>query len=111
MSAWTPGPWKTGRNDMQSYDAATGEPFTNVYHATMTFNGERVADLPLVIARCFGARVDDKANARLIAAAPEMAELLRYHLAALGAPGLEPALAQLRDDTRALLARIEGDET
>lgn len=40
-----------------------------------------------------------------------MATLLRYHLAALGSPDLEPALAQLRDDTRALLARIEGDET
>lgn len=67
--------WRTGREDMQSYDGATGEPFASVYADDPNGEihmGERV---PRVIAKTFGS--DCKENARRCAAAPEMAEALR----------------------------------
>lgn len=77
MSAHTPGPWKAGRTDMQSYCGMTGEPFTNIYHATMKDGEHHVTGdaLPLVIAKAVGE--GNKANARLIAAAPDMLAALK----------------------------------
>lgn len=64
--------WRTGREDMQSYDAHTGEPFASIYcdDGKGTFHlGEH---LPSVVAYVFGD--DCKARARLIAAAPDLLE-------------------------------------
>lgn len=78
MSQHTPGPWKTGRDDMQSYDGA-GEPFTYIYHATLK-DGEHLGQpLPLTIGRAEGE--NNKANARLIASAPDMLAALKWIVA------------------------------
>lgn len=63
---------------MQSYDGLTGEPFTNIYHDILSdgkhhLTGER---LPLVIGRAVGG--NNKANARLIAAAPDLLAALEW---------------------------------
>lgn len=77
MSKYTAGPWKTGREDMQSFDGATGEAFTNIYHSTKSDGRHHVTKepLPLVIGRAEGD--NNKANARLIAASPSMEIVLR----------------------------------
>lgn len=73
MSKHTPEPWHTGREDMQSYDGNTGQPFSSVY-ATDDRGGIHLGkQLPLVIARVDGENIErdeEKANTRLIAAAP-----------------------------------------
>ena len=71
----TPGPWRTGREDMQSYDGATGEPFASVYCDDERAEMHLGEKLPYDIARTFGDEC--KANARLIAAAPELLESLK----------------------------------
>lgn len=68
----TPGPWKTGREDMQSYTGDGEIPFTNIYHATETDGFHLGHSLPLTIGRAEGN--NNKANARLIAAAPDLLE-------------------------------------
>lgn len=44
--AATPGPWRSGRMDMRSYNAATGEQFKNIYgpnYEPELHHGERIA--------------------------------------------------------------------
>ena len=75
----TPGPWRTGREDMQSYDGLTGEPFSSVYADSERGKMHMGERLPLLIAHVPGSEIgrdEEKANARLIAAAPEMKEAL-----------------------------------
>ncbi len=73
MSGHTPGEWRTGREDMQSYDANTGEPFTNVYVTDPRGGVHLGHSLPYTVARVFGDKDgESKANARLVAAAPEL---------------------------------------
>jgi hypothetical protein len=66
----TPGPWRLGA--LQSYDGYTGQPFRNVWAGQ--------GDAATVTARAMrseGAMTNDvDADARLIAAAPEMLEAL-----------------------------------
>lgn len=80
MSEPTPGPYQTGRTDMQSYNM-DGKPLVNIYREaedsrTRIHLGEH---LPLVIAKCNGddIPVDElRANARLLAASWEMYVIL-----------------------------------
>lgn len=47
----TPGPWREGRHDMQSYDGYTGEAFTNIY-VNGTHRHPKLGEiLPRVIAK------------------------------------------------------------
>ena len=113
--AWTPGPWRDGRRDMQSYDGETGEMFASVYcdddRAPMHL-GER---LPYVIARTFGDEC--KANALLIAKAPELVEALnrirgKVHATLSQESNLKYAVQTLEaidELAERLLAEIEGD--
>lgn len=100
MSAWTPGPWTPGpwaiktnaKGERWKQDKRNGGEYLEVGSSTVW-----VADVR-----------QSSANARLIAAAPEMAEMLRRLLE----PGRD--IRRFPDayrDGRALLARIEGDET
>lgn len=88
--AWTPGPWKA--HEIQR----TGIPYSPVTATTM---------IAKVYPTAYGDDAQSQANARLIAAAPEMAELLaQAHAYVQGeAPGHE-----LDQAIRALLARING---
>ena len=62
----TKGRISAGRSDMQSYHGLTGEPFTNVYHDTIS---DRTCDgipLPMVICKAVGAQNKEIA-ARIVA--------------------------------------------
>lgn len=74
--SWTPGPWTTGQRMIVGGDSS------------------------IVVSVA-----PNPANARLIAAAPEMAELLGDAFDALTTPGYDGPI----DEIHALLARIRGD--
>lgn len=66
----TKGPWSPGREDMQSYDGATDQPFSSVYADDDRAGSHMGHKLPLVIARIDGKDIEaeeEKANARFIA--------------------------------------------
>lgn len=94
MNKHTPGPWQTGRTDMQSYDGLTGEPFSSVYRVADDPRTGTTADgkggttaIPLVIARVPGTHIEreeEKANAALIAAAPDLLAACEAVYAAFG---------------------------
>lgn len=63
MSKYTTGPWKLGRNDPEQVYAANGKLIAETYAAA---DNNRIA-----------LRSEREANARLIAAAPELLELLK----------------------------------
>lgn len=81
----TPGPWQAGREDIQFYDGGSGEPFWSVYRKDEDERcemhlGSRV---PLLIAKLPGEVIDEaegRANARVIAGAPEMLDRLKMLL-------------------------------
>jgi hypothetical protein len=66
--AATLGPWRTGREDMQSYDGITGEPFASVYADDPNPKMHLGEPLPYVIARVQDESENCKADARFIAA-------------------------------------------
>ena len=74
----TPGPWRIG--SLESYDGYTGQPYRNVW--------ARQDEAATVVARAIrsdGAMTNDvDADARLIAAAPELLEALQLALSAHG---------------------------
>ena len=94
----TPGPWRTGRTDMQSYRASDGVPEIFVYRG----EEERI---PVYGENCWP-------DARLIAAAPELLEALQ----ALTDPeghiwhGTSGACTGECKAVRAALAKAEGRE-
>ena len=81
--------WSAGREDMQSYDGATGEPFSSVYADDDRAGAHLGERLPLRIATIPGEKIEqheEKAIARFIASSPEMvddllAEIDRLRLA------------------------------
>lgn len=91
MSKHTPGPWNVIEGVADGGGIAIGPDLEDVGpHALVTFNGG-----------------ESEANARLIAAAPEMLDALRLCLA--GMEGELPEGCQnLHGDIRVLLAKIEG---
>lgn len=79
-------PWKTGREDMQSFEFGSGEAFTNVYHGEIKDGVHLGTELPLVIARVYGEK--NKALARRISATPDLLEACQKALAILTETGL-----------------------
>jgi len=71
------GPWKTGREDMQSYTGDGEIAITNIYHTTVHdgVHEPTGSPLPLTIGRAEGEH--NKAIARLIAAAPDLLAALQ----------------------------------
>lgn len=109
MSKHTPGPWQTGREDMQSYDGATGEPFSSVYANDPRGKMHMGSRLPLVVARMPGGEVDreeEKANARLIASAPDLLTACKALVEYQESTDLddEPEDGEYGDGKRAMLA-------
>ncbi len=77
LAAITPGEWHAGRADMQSYDAYTGEAFTNVYADNPEGKWVSGHHLPFTVARAFDESGRNKADAEFIAHAPsDIAHLL-----------------------------------
>ena len=89
--AWTPGPWKA--HEIQR----TGIPYSPVTATTM---------IAKVYPTAYGDDAQSQANARLIAAAPEMAEALAACIIQLNRETLG---GEALDRARALLARINGE--
>lgn len=100
---WTPGPWDVTTVDHSSggSGASPSTLFRVAFPSHKDFTGH-VAD------KCHG---DSYANARLIAAAPEMAKLLRkiadrkWNSLTQGCN----AISDAQREARALLSRIEGE--
>ena len=97
---WTPGPWETEWDDfgdgegLQKTIGAPSDPLIAIVGFGIG-SVERVEDFPAEFA----------ANARLIAAAPEMAELLDE----LAVETWDHDMRDLTDKARAMLARIRGE--
>ena len=102
MSKHTPGPWKVNE------------------HSEVTFKDGRICDVDYYnVGRGEKGRyqLPHEANARLIAAAPELLEFVRY--VAKGIPvgddpcsleELEESLDHLEERAKRLIEKIEGDE-
>ena len=90
MSDWTPGPWEVFQD------------FVKAVHGKPAIDGSELLPV-LQLSR----GVNMEANARLIAAAPEMAELLAEWESSYDRPRTDEDADILRA-TRALLARLEG---
>ena len=91
---WTPGPWHEGAGN--GYGSIFGPEGTRRDSGGLT-----------PIAMINGTLHEDEANARLIAAAPEMAALLERLAANCAADRYVERLTCARD-ARALLAKIKG---
>ena len=92
MSEWTPGPW-TAESEYVS------DEYVIVASTAYTPEGYEEGEHPWVDPY-------SKANARLIAAAPEMAELLTEWASS---PSYRPIRDSFEDDVKVLLARIKGE--
>lgn len=100
----TPGPWKTGR-DMAGHPAVLPDR-----------HGETLPDgfayCPVSICRVgegYGRPEDEAAaNARLLAAAPDLLAACRLFLAVLGDNPADPRFHALHDAVRDAVARAEG---
>lgn len=90
MSKFTPGPWfvQVSGGDKETISAEKPGLLVDVYGLTYEMRG---------------------ANARLIAAAPEMYALLQRYLQSAATPH-KVDLAEVDQAARALLARIEGEK-
>lgn len=91
---WTPGPWEVHSHGSNSS-----------YIADITGrDGKRSRFIRTVaVVLRYAGQSEGEANARLIAAAPEMAELLE-RIASNSVP-----MDEMIDDARALLAKIKGE--
>lgn len=118
---WTPGPWRSGRDDMIS-STMDGEEFKAIYATDARAGGHMGRQLPLMVAKAVidintsnqpAIEIEEVlANAHLIAAAPTMAEALKAILSHV--VGDLPTAGYLRDndasrkalsDARAVLAK------
>ena len=117
MSLYTPGPWKAeiGSNDWGMTTVHTivpddGNPFRFAFE-------DVIADIHSVRPYCAGASEQDihkaardKANAYLIAAAPELLENLEYRLSQIRCGCGHPYCSRCRDDkdTESAIAKAKG---
>ena len=104
MSKWTPGPWSA---DIRTVDSGWEGAYT---HISIQSERALIADYPLKFADYPESDEESAANARLIAAAPEMAELLAEFVRASERPEYRENAAAtlfcLAEEARALLARV-----
>lgn len=90
--AATPGPWRSGRSDMRSFDANTGEQFKNIYGPNFEPELHRGSKVAIEVAKAVGdAAIEDAAFiaaanpatvlalVETVRAASDMATLLRGH--------------------------------
>jgi hypothetical protein len=96
---WTPGPWYAGSSN--GYGETPGWEIEDEKYTIAL----AIADIDILARRA-------EANARLIAAAPEMAEVLERLVVMLDRQERPGGLSDTRVvEARALLARIRGDAT
>ena len=98
MSKWTPGPWETPYAPYTEPSTGEGPNFSGGDYEVVPPIGESG---PVAIA-------NSKANACLIAAAPEMVRLLKLAMPSKYLNAAEKD--SWRDERRALLARINGED-
>lgn len=112
---WTPGPWKVAyppEGMPIEILANFGRRQHGVVARAYSWIGNGAGMDKRQLAELRQQRQDNaRANARLIAAAPEMAESLEKALAALDSPEARHVLSftLLRDDIKVLLASIRGE--
>lgn len=95
----TPGPWRIG--SLASYDGYTGQPFRNVWAGQ-----DEAATVVARAIRSDGAMTNDvDADARLIAAAPELLEACIYLAEGIEACGVTGVYL---DQARAAIAKATG---
>lgn len=86
----TAGEWRTGREDMQSYDGETGKPFRSIYCENERAEMHLGHRLPFVVARLFGEDEKDldvdMANAAFIVASVNYVRALLTRLGQKGQP-------------------------
>ena len=107
----SPGPWRSGRQDMVSYTMAKGEdggPWKNVYWEHPDPPMHLGEPLPMAVARAYGRTEEEAlANARLIAAAPELLAALKHAMGDCERRGDLPFPCETCDAVKALIKRIE----
>lgn len=102
----TPGPWRVNESKISGKD--------NISDLTEIVGPQRNGSQRL-IAKMYGCALPEgQANARLIAAAPELLEVFKAALwnverVTKGRP-VEPSLARWLEKARAVLAKVRGDE-
>ncbi len=100
MSGHTPGPWKTGW--LESYNAMTGEPVAYVYRSDA-----ETADTRICI-RTVGDLFDVDADAKLIAAAPDLLEALKGAISTLASMNWANRSDNVLTRAKAAIAKAEG---
>lgn len=110
MPKFTPGPWRSGRQDMLTVSnlQEDGLPWSKSVYATDTRGGKHFTGdpLPITVAVAYGFDDEVLANARLIAAAPEMFAMIDLFARSLE---FERGPNTQSNKARALLAKIEAD--
>ena len=97
MSKWTPGPWfERGFQIREDGGALVAEAWSGIPADAVDASQLNRAEA-------------QHANARLIAAAPEMVEMLQLALATDHMDEDDPLFVSSRDRIRALLARLEAE--
>lgn len=108
----TSGPWRTGREDVQSYDGTTGQPFSSIYADDDRAGMHLGHKLPLRVATVHGDHInqhEERANARLISAAPDLYEAAKMLTAWVDSKSYAYAeCARGWDSLRAAIAKAEG---
>jgi hypothetical protein len=104
--AATPGPWRSGRSDMRSFDAATGEQFKNIYGPNFEPKLHLGNKIAIEVAKAVGdASLEDAA---FIAAANPQTVLALVDVVRAAQKMREGSTTQTRRDFDAALAKLEG---
>ena len=107
---YTPGPWKVGPGDIYAEGTAASD-FDDIVICAIGYAGARSHEYAIVKAH----KPEGRANARLIAAAPELVEALRRLLDARDKDVTTGRLQfssdpEAANTARALLAKIDGEQ-